>query len=48
MEAIRCIWFKTKVGRSVMFPEYFSPITLITLALIFTAVRTLLSCFSFP
>ncbi|KAJ7809507.1 hypothetical protein B0H13DRAFT_1927896 [Mycena leptocephala] len=39
MEAIRCIWFKTKVGRSVMFPEYFSPIALITLALIFTAIE---------
>ncbi|KAJ7904067.1 hypothetical protein B0H13DRAFT_1881913 [Mycena leptocephala] len=39
MEAIRCIWFKTKVGRSVMLPEYFSPITLITLALIFTAIE---------
>ncbi|KAJ7804095.1 hypothetical protein B0H13DRAFT_560087 [Mycena leptocephala] len=39
MEAIRCIWFKTKAGRGVMFPEYFSPITLVTLALIFTAIE---------
>ncbi|KAJ7181949.1 hypothetical protein C8R46DRAFT_1210392 [Mycena filopes] len=37
MEGIRVTWFKNKAGRGVLFVESFSPITLVTLALIFTS-----------
>ncbi|KAJ7087970.1 hypothetical protein B0H15DRAFT_801037 [Mycena belliarum] len=36
---LRGIWFRTKAGRGVTYSEYFSPITLVTLALLFTAIE---------
>ncbi|KAJ7097060.1 hypothetical protein B0H15DRAFT_797793 [Mycena belliarum] len=39
MGGLRGIWFRTKAGRGVIYSEYFSPITLVTLALLFTAIE---------
>ncbi|KAJ7462525.1 hypothetical protein FB451DRAFT_1180816 [Mycena latifolia] len=33
------IWFKTRAGRGILFFEYFSPISVVTLALVFTAIE---------
>ncbi|KAJ7168728.1 hypothetical protein C8R46DRAFT_1268186 [Mycena filopes] len=39
LESIRVTWFKNKSGHGVLFVESFSPITLVTLAIIFTAIE---------
>ncbi|KAJ7506315.1 hypothetical protein B0H11DRAFT_2327346 [Mycena galericulata] len=39
MDSIRTIFFKTKAGRGIVYSTYFSPISLVTLALLFTAAR---------
>ncbi|KAJ7181204.1 hypothetical protein C8R46DRAFT_1028529 [Mycena filopes] len=39
MEGIRVTWFKNKSGRGVLFVDSFSPISLVTLAIIFTAIE---------
>ncbi|KAK6987778.1 hypothetical protein R3P38DRAFT_2366290, partial [Favolaschia claudopus] len=39
MDAIVAAWFKTKTGRGITYSEYFSPISLVTLALIFTVIE---------
>ncbi|KAJ6545614.1 hypothetical protein B0H19DRAFT_1238375 [Mycena capillaripes] len=39
INAIRTNWFKNKSGRGVLYVDYFSPISLVTLALIFTAIE---------
>ncbi|KAJ6629715.1 hypothetical protein B0H10DRAFT_1294103 [Mycena sp. CBHHK59/15] len=36
IESICVLWFKTKVGRGIIYLQFFSPIVLVTLALIFT------------
>ncbi|KAJ7732058.1 hypothetical protein DFH07DRAFT_968538 [Mycena maculata] len=37
VESMRAIWFKGKGSRGILYEKYFSPISLVTLALIFTA-----------
>ncbi|KAJ7113328.1 hypothetical protein C8R43DRAFT_1138623 [Mycena crocata] len=39
MESMRVIWFKTKGSRGIVYGKSFSPISLVTLALIFTAIE---------
>ncbi|KAK6977401.1 hypothetical protein R3P38DRAFT_526670 [Favolaschia claudopus] len=39
MDAIVATWFKTKSGRGITYSDYFSPIPLVTLALIFTVIE---------
>ncbi|KAJ7676753.1 hypothetical protein DFH06DRAFT_613416 [Mycena polygramma] len=39
IECVRRIWFQTRSSRGVRFAEYFNPISLVTLALIFTAIE---------
>ncbi|KAJ7743397.1 hypothetical protein B0H16DRAFT_1727785 [Mycena metata] len=39
MESMRVTWFKNKSARGVRFMQAFSPITLVTLALTFTAIK---------
>ncbi|KAJ6610254.1 hypothetical protein B0H10DRAFT_2225146 [Mycena sp. CBHHK59/15] len=39
IESIRVLWFKTKAGRGIIYLQFFSPIALVTLALIFTAIE---------
>ncbi|KAK6971783.1 hypothetical protein R3P38DRAFT_3297868 [Favolaschia claudopus] len=39
MGAIVATWFKTKSGRGITYSDYFSPIPLVTLALIFTVIE---------
>ncbi|KAJ7128028.1 hypothetical protein C8R44DRAFT_873795 [Mycena epipterygia] len=39
IDSMRGIWFKTKAGRGVVYVGYFSPISIVTLALIFTAIE---------
>ncbi|KAJ7264687.1 hypothetical protein C8J57DRAFT_1331680 [Mycena rebaudengoi] len=39
IDGIRTIWFKTKAGRGILYSRYFSPITLVTLALLFAAIE---------
>ncbi|KAJ7916620.1 hypothetical protein B0H13DRAFT_2323232 [Mycena leptocephala] len=38
-DGIRTIWFKTKAGRGIVYTKYFTPISLVTLALVFTAIE---------
>ncbi|KAJ7433113.1 hypothetical protein FB451DRAFT_1572730 [Mycena latifolia] len=39
IDGMRNIWFKTRAGRGILFFEYFSPISVVTLALVFTAIE---------
>ncbi|KAF7371561.1 hypothetical protein MVEN_00011300 [Mycena venus] len=39
IDSIKAIWFRNKSSRGVLFVEYFSPISLVTLALVLTAIE---------
>ncbi|KAJ7053547.1 hypothetical protein C8F01DRAFT_1329846 [Mycena amicta] len=43
---IQAIWFRDSTGRGVKFPSFFSPISLPTLALLFTSIEFCIECFA--
>lgn len=42
-KAVNKMWFKNKRDEGIMYPDFFNPISIPSIALILTAVRRLLS-----